>query len=83
MTHSTPPDKASLIEDAFDSAVARLRAARALPAELFAPLGESLFWLVALDEVYNRKSGYSQRKGRSPVEPLMKGIRYVRNTYAH
>lgn len=67
----------------------RLDAAGQDPSEVFAPLGEVLFWLVALDDVYERtgdrdqKMVYKQRRDDHQAGDLLRGMRYVRNHVAH
>lgn len=70
-------DKAALMLEAMDAAVARLLE-RAdpprTPEGLFAPLSETLYWIAALDE---------QFFAAKERPPLLSGLRYARNRITH
>ncbi len=72
-----PPSRASRLEEAAYAAIERVAAkeASATGEDLFADLGESLFWLTALmDET---------RTGGDGLPPLLAGLRWARNHVAH
>ncbi|MGC2206892.1 MAG: hypothetical protein WA724_03445 [Candidatus Dormiibacterota bacterium] len=53
--------------------------------DIFGPLGETLFWIVALDDTLNETSGIAYRGPRDadPAGQLIPGLRYARNKVAH
>lgn len=72
------PSRASRLEDAALAAIERVAALdpSATSEDLFAPLGEALYWLTALmDETH---SGPPEER-----EPLLSGLRWARNQVTH
>lgn len=63
-------ERAARLVTAAENALARLRAAA--PGDVFAELGESLFWIVALAQA-RRMQG----------DPLILGLKWARNRIAH
>jgi hypothetical protein len=94
MTIALTPDstaRATRIAEAFDSAIVRVQAATAELAALgpvgalFAPLGESLTWLCALDGLLRDAggAGYEQARDAHGDGRAIRGVRYVRNQAIH
>jgi hypothetical protein len=83
-----PPFKLLLVRHALDRAWDRLQDGLRSrdPLETFAPLGESLWWLVVTDELLEDHIGresYLAKRDASTEGRLLKGIRYVRNRVGH
>ena len=55
------------------------------PGTAFGPLGEALFWLVALDDLLEDVGGelYRNERDADDAGRLMRGLRYARNQVAH
>jgi hypothetical protein len=52
--------------------------------DLFAPLGESLVWLVSLEDLLADADGsYWSRRAADPDGGMMGGVRYARNAVVH
>ena len=51
--------------------------------DIFAPIGELVFWIVAADGVLEKQQGYEDWRRHHQHGHLLFGIRYVRNKVAH
>lgn len=69
---SIPTNRVARLADACEAAIERVAAKTAARLDVFAELGEALFWLTALTE----------ENGRSGV-PLLSGLKWARNRVAH
>jgi hypothetical protein len=85
---STYAQRAARLYDAAESAVNRLRAMPlSTVAPSFAPLGESLVWMIALDDLLKKHgsqaSRYQARRDKDPKGDVLLGVRRARNLVVH
>jgi hypothetical protein len=83
MTQDRQKQRNQLIRQALQAAVRRIDAAEV--GEVFAPVGELVFWIIAADEGLQKQYGptYTWWRDKHRHGQLLQAIRYVRNRVAH
>jgi hypothetical protein len=82
MAQDRQKQRNQLIRQALLAAVRRVDQSTK-PGDVFAPIGELVFWIVAADGVLEKQQGYEDWRRRHQHGHLLFGIRYVRNKVAH
>jgi len=77
-------DRANRVGRAAADALARLESVPASIDDAFGPLGETLMWLCAADEMFQRDvPSYAGNRDLDPIGRSLRGLRYARNQTVH
>ena len=70
--------------DAFRQATARVSAAPAAVAlTMYAPLTESAWWAICIDEEFEFAAGYKSARNSDGQGTVVRGLRYARSALGH
>jgi len=77
-------DRANRVRRAAADALARLGSVPVSIDDAFAPLGETLTWLCAADEMFERdEPSYAGNRELDSIGRTLRGLRYARNQTVH